>query len=339
MGSKKKEKKDPHDSTMSLGDHLEELRARLILAILGLAIGAAVCLIFGKKIIHFIERPYLNAVKSVIADPDDEGPLSDSNDIVTAFCANLIAELAGDPNAPEIDPEIVKFVQKVYTETMATAMEAAAEELAEADNIPSSHRLMTLAPTDGFVSYMKISLMSGLVLSAPWVFYQLWMFVAAGLYHKERKYVHVAVPFSVVLFITGALFFIVIVAPLAMQFLMRFNKAFLGVNSAFTFKDYISFVTLLMLVFGVAFQTPIAIMILTKTGLVSIAAMKRSRKYVFLGVFVIAAIATPPDVVSQVTLAIPLYILFELGLVLSYFWGRKKKKDDEESAPSEMDVY
>jgi len=93
---------------------------------------------------------------------------------------------------------------------------------------------------------------------------------------------------------------------------------------------------MLMLVFGIAFQTPIAILILTKTGLVSVGTLRRSRKYVILGIVVVAAMATPPDVISQVTLAIPLYFLFELGIVISWFAGRKKKK---EGPPSETDVY
>jgi sec-independent protein translocase protein TatC len=155
------------------------------------------------------------------------------------------------------------------------------------------------------------------------------MFVAAGLYPDEKRYVHLATPFSAALFVTGALFFIIVVAPLTLGFLVKFNQRVLGVSSNFTFANYISFVTMLMLVFGVAFQTPIAIFFLNKTGLVSIESLCRSRKFVLLGIFVVAAMATPPDVVSQVTLAIPLYALFELGILLSYIAQRKKEKQDK----------
>ena len=164
--------------------------------------------------------------------------------------------------------------------------------------------------------------------------------MAAGLYSKERRYVHIAVPFSTALFICGALFFLLFVAPLAMKFLVKFNRSFLGVNSYFTFQNYISFVTMLMLVFGAGFQTPIAIFILVKTRLVSVAALRKARKFVLLGMFFIAAVVTPPDVISQVTLAIPLYILYELGILLGYLSLRKEKKAEEkESGPSEPDVY
>jgi len=238
--------------TMSLGDHLEELRTRLIYALLGMAVGTVIGFCFGKTIIEIVEKPYINVM---------------------------------------------------------------GEET----------RLQTLAPADGFISFVKISLVTGLLFSAPWVFYHLWMFVAAGLYKHEKKYVYLATPFSAVLFISGALFFILIVAPLTLGFLVKFNENFLNVKSQFTFQHYISFVTHLMLVFGLAFQTPSAIFFLNKTGLVSISALNKSRKYVLLAIFVVAAMATPPDVVSQITLAVPLYLLFELGIVLCYFAERKKK--------------
>jgi sec-independent protein translocase protein TatC len=252
---KKKKPQDPLDSTMSLGDHLEELRSRLILALLGLTVGAVICLVFCSKIIAFMEAPYIGVM---------------------------------------------------------------GEEA----------RLQTLAPADGIISYIKIALISGLILSSPWVFYQIWMFVAAGLYPHEKRYVHLATPFSATLFVTGALFFVLVVAPLTLRFLVKFNQRVLGVSSNFTFANYISFVTMLMLVFGIAFQTPIAIFFLNKTGLVSIQGLRRSRKFVLLGIFVVAAMATPPDVVSQVTLGIPLYFLFELGILLAWFSGRKKKSKD-----------
>jgi len=255
--TKKKKKQDPLDSTMSLGDHLEELRSRLILALVGLGIGAVICLLFCSKIIAFIAKP--------------------------------IVRVMGE-----------EFI------------------------------LQTLAPADGIISYIKIALISGLILSSPWVFYQLWMFVAAGLYPNEKRYVHLAAPFSAALFVIGALFFIMVVAPLTLGFLVKFNQRVLGVSSNFTFANYISFVTMLMLVFGIAFQTPIAIFFLNKTGLVSVKALRRSRKFVLLGIFVVAAMATPPDVVSQITLGIPLYLLFELGILLSWFSERKRKKQSDQ---------
>jgi len=249
MGDANK-KHDPLNSAMSLGDHLEELRMRLLLALAGLVVGSVICLFFGPKIIAFIQGPY--------------------------------------------------------------------------DNLMPDRPLIALAPADAFIGYMKISLISGLILSSPWVFYQLWMFVAAGLYPPEKRYVRIAVPFCASLFVVGALFFIYIVAPISLVFFLKFGDI-INVAPNWTFQKYVSFVTVLMLVFGVAFQTPIAIFFLNRTGLVSLKALRGSRKFVMLGVFVVAAVATPPDVVSQITLAVPLYLLFELGILLSCFANQGKR--------------
>jgi sec-independent protein translocase protein TatC len=244
MGKAKK-KQDSLDTTMSLGDHLEELRARLFLALGGMLVAVIFCLI----------------------------------------------------------PFFFRYIQSFIYYPLG--------------KVPEQVSLIALAPADPFVVYMKIGLISGLIISSPWVFYQLWMFVAAGLYAKEKRYVRMAVPFSAALFVAGALFFLRVVAPISLRFFLGFGK-FVGVEANWTLQKYVSFVTMLMLVFGIGFQTPIAIFLLTKTGLVSIGALRRSRKYVLLGVFIVAAVTTPPDVVSQVTLAIPLYGLFELGILLSY---------------------
>jgi sec-independent protein translocase protein TatC len=255
---------------------------------------------------------------------------------VQKLCTNIITALKEDPNAPVINPEVIEFFQKVYADTVdeiSNDPNAKSSRVLE-DYIPPGYSLVTLAPADSFVGYMKVSLISGLILSSPWVFYQLWMFVAAGLYENERRYVRIAVPFSTILFVAGALFFLFVVAPISLRFFLGFGDI-IGVSSSWTFQKYISFVTLLMLVFGLGFQTPIAIFILNRTGLVSIEAFRRSRKYVFLGVFVVAAVATPPDVISQITLAFPLYALFELGIALSWFAERRKKqKEDQEKQDS-----
>jgi len=221
--SRKKNKKKAQtrlDTTMSLGDHLEELRTRLISAIIGLVIAVVICLCFGKYIVVFIEKPFI-------------------------------------------------------------------DELGE-DAI-----LQSIAPAEGIISYMKIGLIAGVVLASPWIFYQLWQFVAAGLYPHEKRYVYKSIPFSAGLFITGALFFIFIIAPKTLAFFVLFNERFLGVRSNFTFANYISFIGMLTLIFGLAFQTPIAIFVLYKTGMVSIADFRKFRKYVFFGIVVVASAVIP----------------------------------------------
>ena len=332
MGKDKKKKKkklqDPLDTTMSLGDHLEELRARLILAITGLLIGTGVCLFFGARIIKFIERPYLKVFHTADDAPQTE---KGSIDLVNNLIDNVRQKLAADPNTSGIEPKTEEFVRKFCTEAFVALFNDPnyAPLRPSGNQISPERRLQILSPAAGMVSYIKIGLMAGLILSSPWVFYQIWMFVAAGLYPHERKYVHSAVPFSAALFVAGALFFLFIVARLTLAFLVKFNEGLLGARSNFTFSDYISFVTMLMLVFGVAFQTPIAIFFLNRTGLVSIQALRKSRKFVVIIILIVAAMATPPDVISQVTLAIPLYFLFELGIFLSVFSERRRKAKEK----------
>ncbi|MCF7974441.1 MAG: twin-arginine translocase subunit TatC [Phycisphaerae bacterium] len=302
---------------MSLGDHLEELRARMIMAVIALSIGTIISFAMGKMIIRFIQEPYFSVMdsytKKQFKDPNALPPT-----LAQAVFKNVIQGLSSDPNAPHVDPNLVQYLQKVYTSTLKdwTGSPAMLSGF-------TANRLQTLGPSDAFLSYMKISFITGLILSAPWVFYQLWMFVAAGLYPHEQKCVKSAVPFSAGLFILGALFFLFIVAPLTLRFFLVFGDM-IGVTCNWTFQKYISFVTTLMLVFGLAFQTPIAIFILNRTGLVTIQALKSSRKYVVLGMFVIGAIATPPDPLSQVSLAIPLYGLYELGILLCVLFNKNK---------------
>jgi sec-independent protein translocase protein TatC len=187
-------------------------------------------------------------------------------------------------------------------------------------------RLQSLAPADGFTSYMEISVMAGVIIASPWIFYQLWMFISSGLYPHEKRYVYIVTPFSAGLFITGALFFVFVIAPVTLKFLVMFNKEVLGVDSNFTFQNYVSFITIMMLIFGVAFQTPIAIFFLVRTGLVSIQTMAKSRRFVILGIVILAAIATPgSDMFSLFSLAIPLYLLFEAGIFLSWLAERRAK--------------
>ena len=332
---KKKEKlPDPLETTMSLGDHLEELRARLILAIIGLVTGTVICLFFGHQIIRFIKRPYSLVTEKysrskVEARVKDNKATDASAYVLNAFSANLLNALGADPNAPAIDPRAVTFVHKIYTETMTKLADDPnyTAVAADADSSIFEQRLIATAPADPFIAFMKITLISGLIISSPWVFYQLWMFVAAGLYEHERKYVRTAVPFSTALFVTGALFFLFIIAPLCLKFFLKFGDL-IGVSAYWTFDKYISFVTMLMLVFGLAFQTPIAIFVLNRTGLIPIETFKKSRKYVIVVIFFIAAVATPPDVVSQIALAIPLYALFEVGILLSWLSIRKEQAQE-----------
>ncbi|MBM4026497.1 MAG: twin-arginine translocase subunit TatC [Planctomycetes bacterium] len=321
---------DPANCVMSLGDHLEELRARLILALLGLALGAVVSLIFGRQILHIIERPYKATVQERFQKVEVPRLETESLEFVEVFFATLTSRLAADPNAaPALNPSRIALLHEVSSQAVKEWTEQ--KRLAAADgSLPREYRHIVTAPAEAFTMYMKVSLIAGLILTAPWVFYQIWMFVAAGLYPKERHYVYRAVPFSAGLFIVGALFFLFIIAPITLGFFLKFGDA-VGVTSLWSLQRYVSFVTLLMLVFGIAFQTPIAVFILVRLSLVSVQTLRSVRKYVVLGLAFLAAVATPPDPLSMVLLLIPLYALFELGILLSIFAEKKAKQQETEA--------
>jgi sec-independent protein translocase protein TatC len=325
---------DPENCVMSLGDHLEELRARLILAILGLVVGVAVSLIFGTQILHILEWPYNKAIRNrAQARLKAEVPQRETEalGLVNAFFNTLTNRLASDPNAPhDLDPKRVAFLHDVSAQAVKEWVHG--PHTASNDGLGS---LISLAPAEAFMAYMKIAMIAGLILTCPWVFYQIWMFVAAGLYPKERQYIYKAVPFSAGLFVIGALFFLFGIAYVTLRFFLLFGDT-VNVASQWTLQKYVSFITLLMLVFGLAFQTPIAVFILVRTGLVSIKTLRSYRKYVLLGLAVLAAVATPsPDPLSMLALLGPLYALYEVGIILSIRAAKKaEQKKAEEAAPA-----
>ena len=309
------------DVRMSFGDHLEELRACLIQALIGVVLTTIASLVFGKEILEII-------------------------------CWPLWSVQAANGLSPS---------------------------------------LQVLSPMAAFAAYLKIGFLSGLILAMPWALYQLWRFIASGLYTHERRFMKLLMPISLGLFVVGVLFLYFVVLPIVLHFFIRFNQSFvvdamspgafqqllladdsptlsaepmekpaqvaivqenptdprpgdvwvnalsrrlmvqtdggalsiplepgLSANlmqSQFAIDFYISFVLLLALAFGVAFETPIVVFFLSWSGIISRQDMARGRRYVLFSSVVVSAIFTPPDVVSQLLLAVPIYLLFELGML------------------------
>jgi len=158
---------------------------------------------------------------------------------------------------------------------------------------------------------------AGLVLASPWVIYQLWMFVAAGLYLKERRLILYSVPFSALLFLGGAAFFLFVASVPLLTFMVRFNQ-WLGLRHVIMLNDYIGFIGWTMFVFGLAFQLPLVVLVLSWVGLISLGQLNHYRRHVIVGVLVFAAVVTSPSPVDQIVLAVPMWMLYELGVLLSY---------------------
>ena len=246
-------------ASMSLGDHLEELRSRLILALTGLTVAFLVSLVAGKWFLALILSPYQSAMKDVGVDV----------------------------------------------------------------------KLQAIEVAEPFMVYLKAVMVLAVLISSPWLFYQLWAFVSAGLYKHEQRFVRVAAPASALLFVTGVMFFLLAIAPMVFKFFVRFNP---GIDY-FTYQPWMSktvnFILTLALVFGLAFQTPIAIVFAERMGLVTVQMLCKARKYVFLATFIVGAIATPPDVISQISLAVPLYILYEGSIIVCRFWRKNRTEQSD----------
>jgi sec-independent protein translocase protein TatC len=245
---------------MSFGDHLDELRTRILRALLGVVVGAIVCLVFGKDILGVVLRPI--------------------HEVVTRHGGDLV----------------------------------------------------WLKVQEGFITYVKLSLVVGLFFASPWVAYQLWSFVGEGLYAHEKRYVRMFAPATLVLFVAGALFCYFVVLPWGLEFLIAFGTdvevpGHAGEGPAtkptLSVGEYLSFFLTISILMGFVFQLPLLMLFLDRVGIVRAPTFSRLRRYFLVGAFVIAALLTPPDPVTQVAVALPIVVLYESGLILCRFAGRK----------------
>lgn len=193
--------------------------------------------------------------------------------------------------------------------------------------LPEGDRLIYTNLPEMFITYLKSALVSGILVSSPYIFYQLWMFIAPGLYRKERKYVVPFVFFSTLLFVGGALFGYFVVFPFGFKFFLGFSNE--SIQALPSVKQYFSFAVKLLFAFGVVFELPVIAFFLTKIGVVTPSLMRRKRKYAILMTFVMAAILTPPDVITQCMMAGPLIILYEISIIVSKMAGKKKVTDEK----------
>lgn len=370
---------DIFDNTrMSFGEHIEELRTRLIRALMALGI----CLVIGFALDGIgqaigvdsfgIGRP----MTSVIVDPVETQ--------VRAFYAqrnfratNKLDPLVADRTTPERAAELYQKYEEDGLDSMSASEKAELRAapvkmpvylpvapLKEAFGIePKDPELTeipmelmvypaylnyqsnvgeillenrkyitTLSVQEAFVVYFKVSLLCGVVLSSPWVFYQIWAFVAAGLYPHERRYVHVYLPFSVGLFVGGAVLCQFVVLPGAVKALLAFNN-WIDLDPELRLNEWLGFALILPVVFGVSFQTPLVMMFLNRIGTFTAADYLAKWRYAIFVLAVFAALITPtPDVVTMSYLFVPMFGLYMLGIAICYFFPASHDHlwDDEE---------
>ena len=188
---------------------------------------------------------------------------------------------------------------------------------------------------EAFFTYLKVAFLGGFLLAGPVVIYQFWMFVAPGLYKKERRVMIPIVILSTFFFIGGALFGYFIVFPWGFQFFLSFASE--SIKALPSMKEYLSFASKLLLAFGLVFELPIVITFLARLGLVTVPFLRANRKYAVLIFFVGAAMITPPDVVTQIMMAFPLMLLYEISIWGAIAFGQKdvsEEEEEEEETPS-----
>jgi len=195
------------------------------------------------------------------------------------------------------------------------------------ENLPGNDRLIFTNLPEMFLTYLKTAFITGILLAAPFLFYQIWMFVAPGLYQKEKRYIIPFVFFSTLLFVGGALFGYFVVFPFGFNFFLGYAND--HIQALPSVKQYFSFSTRLLLAFGVVFELPVIIFFLSKMGIVTVDFLKKHRKYAILLAFAMAAILTPPDVITQCMMAGPLIVLYEIGILIARIAGRKEVKEKE----------
>ena len=199
-------------------------------------------------------------------------------------------------------------------------------------SLPQGGQLIATEVTAPFFVPVKVTMMAAFIIALPWILYQVWAFVAPGLYAHEKRLVAPLVATSTLLFICGMAFAYYLVFPVVFHFMVSVAPE--GVAVMTDIGKYLDFVLTLFLAFGVTFEVPVAVVILVKMGLITVAKLKEIRPYVVVGAFVIGAIFTPPDVVSQVMLAVPLWILYEVGILVSQWLVKAPASEAESNAGS-----
>jgi sec-independent protein translocase protein TatC len=200
-------------------------------------------------------------------------------------------------------------------------------------NLPKGDHLIYTNLPEMFFVYIKISLVAAILVGAPFIFYQAWLFVAPGLHNQEKKYLFPFVLSSSLLFIGGALFGYFVVFPFGFKFFLGFSNDY--IQALPSVKQYFSFSLKLLLGFGLVFELPVVAFFLSRLGIISANLMRRQRKYAVLLIFIVAAILTPPDVITQFMMAGPLLVLYELSVVIVKVTEKKKalaKEAEEEDS-------
>jgi sec-independent protein translocase protein TatC len=321
------------DSTMTFGEHLEELRGALVRSLVGLVIGVLIGLLVAKYVVRWIQTPLKDALDEhyqILAEERlEERYGQDVSKTVKERMKNegLVFE--------EVLIERRELQRINALPTTAAEAEQALPDIDAPLPMPDANLVKTriwrttdtvvraLSAQESFMIWLKAGMVSGLIIASPYILYQLWVFVAAGLYPHERRYVHLYLPISLLLFWSGAGLAFFFAFEYILGFLFSFNRS-LEIEADPRISEWIGFVLFLPLGFGIAFQLPLVMLFLHRIGVFTVRAYLEKWRIAILVIFVIAMFLTPADPMSMLLMATPLTALYFLGIAMAHWMPRTR---------------
>ncbi len=329
---------------MTFGEHLEELRTCLWRAILGVVIGFLIGIPASKYVVNWIQVPLRNALVDFRARQADDKVQSRLDELVKD---GYRTDIAAEASRRQLAPKEMLISPTELTRKMGIDLgnQTAPKSTGKGENSTEGDELVpitlwqpivgaentlptTLSMHEAFAVYIKAALLVGLVLASPWVFYQIWAFVAAGLYPHEKKYIHVFLPISLGLFAAGVATVFLFVFQPVLDFLFMFNSM-LKIDPDPRIEYWLSFVLILPLGFGISFQLPLVMLFLERIGMFTVQAYLSSWRVAVLVIFVIAMFLTPADPTSMILMAAPLTVLYFGGILMCLFMPRSRSPYDD----------
>lgn len=191
--------------------------------------------------------------------------------------------------------------------------------------MPAGSSFIFTSITEAFLTYFKISIVAALFIASPVLLYEIWMFVAPGLYEKEKRYIYPFIFFGSLLFIMGGLLCYYVVMPYIYRFFVSYATEFVVPMPAL--RDYMNLTLKLLIIFGLIFQLPLLAFYLARAGIITHKLLSSKRRYAILGIFILSAVITPPELMSQLLMVVPLYGLYEVSIVIAKVFGKKESKN------------